>query len=141
MYVLTDIKTGQSKKVELNDYISKHIKLYEFISRDLVEVEGSVILYNSDLFKLFELVRNDLNVPIYIESGFRSIPHNKKIGGKSNSTHLAGSAMDIYALDVKQEVLIDTFRYYALLLDFEIYIYKITERNIHVDVRVRLEER
>lgn len=47
--------------------------------------------------KVFEPVRNHFGVPLYISSGFRSEAVNRKVGGKSNSQHCKGEAIDIDA--------------------------------------------
>ncbi|MGV4526252.1 YcbK family protein, partial [Ornithobacterium rhinotracheale] len=40
-------------------------------------------------------LRNYLGKPIIVNSGYRSVAHNRKIGGKVNSQHLQGKAADI----------------------------------------------
>jgi uncharacterized protein YcbK (DUF882 family) len=43
-----------------------------------------------------ETLREMLNEPIIILSGFRCFTHNKEVGGVKNSQHMLGLAVDIY---------------------------------------------
>lgn len=45
--------------------------------------------------KIFEPIRKNFGVPIYLSSGYRSAALNKKINGAKNSYHLYGMAMDL----------------------------------------------
>ena len=51
-------------------------------------------------------------VPIIINSGYRSPQVNKAVGGAPNSNHLTGCAVDIHVAGIEQLV-----RYAAILLD------------------------
>lgn len=42
-----------------------------------------------------QILRNYLNVPIRINSGYRTKEHNEKVGGVPTSHHLTGDAADI----------------------------------------------
>ena len=48
------------------------------------------------LVNLLQEIRDLLDRPIVIHSGCRCELHNKKVGGVSNSAHVAGEAADIY---------------------------------------------
>lgn len=49
------------------------------------------------------LIRSLLNVPIIINSGYRSLELNKKIGGVENSHHTLAYAIDFYPkMDLKK---------------------------------------
>lgn len=47
------------------------------------------------LVKKLQYIRDLLDEPIKITSGYRCTAHNKAVGGKSNSAHLFGFAADI----------------------------------------------
>ena len=56
--------------------------------------------------------RNDREIPIVINSGFRSEEVNQKCGGAKGSNHLTGCAVDIGCLGPEQMI-----RYACILLD------------------------
>jgi uncharacterized protein YcbK (DUF882 family) len=47
------------------------------------------------LFLKLDDLRGKLNLPLVVTSGFRCPKHNKEVGGKPNSYHLVGKAVDI----------------------------------------------
>lgn len=53
-----------------------------------------VILSEVLIFALQDL-RDELKIPLVISSGFRCKKHNENVGGKENSQHLNGKAVDI----------------------------------------------
>ena len=59
------------------------------------------IEYNMDLDFLAKLdkAREYAGIPFVINSAYRSTEHNARIGGKPNSSHLRGLAVDIKAKD------------------------------------------
>lgn len=71
--------------------ISKNFHLHEFQCKD-----GShqVRLHPTLLSKLQQL-RDRLNRPIIITSGYRNPSHNRRVGGATHSQHLLGTAADI----------------------------------------------
>jgi len=52
--------------------------------------------------KVLDPAREELNAPIKVTSGFRSIEVNNAIGGAKNSQHLHGQAADIVCFDNKK---------------------------------------
>lgn len=44
-------------------------------------------------------IRNKLAKPIHVSSGYRCPELNRRVGGVKNSSHMLGSAADIYASD------------------------------------------
>jgi uncharacterized protein YcbK (DUF882 family) len=55
-----------------------------------------LILYNILLVaQRLQAIRDILNRPIYIHSGYRTAEHNLTVGGKTHSFHLSGMAVDI----------------------------------------------
>lgn len=48
---------------------------------------------------LIQRLREKIGRPLYISSGFRCPPHNKAVGGSSQSYHLKGMAADIVISD------------------------------------------
>ena len=70
--------------------LSNNFNMREFLSSDT----GSVLLY-APLITRLQKLRDCLNKPIKILSGYRTRTYNKKIGGSSNSEHVKGRAADI----------------------------------------------
>lgn len=71
----------------------KNFSPSEFDSPDapgsgLVEMATRLIL-------MLQMAREISGVPFTINSGFRTVEHNKKVGGKADSSHLKGMAADI----------------------------------------------
>jgi len=77
-----------------NIIISLHFKLSEFACPCC----NLVILHPKLLAKLVEL-RNILERPVYINSGYRCPKYNRKVGGVPNSYHRIGLAADIKVKD------------------------------------------
>ena len=50
--------------------------------------------------------REYANIPFHINSAYRTKEHNAKIGGKPNSSHLKGLAVDIKATDSRTRFLV-----------------------------------
>jgi uncharacterized protein YcbK (DUF882 family) len=78
----------------VSDFISQHnIKFfspYEFVCPCC----GHVKIDTDLIFKLEE-IRKSLQRPIVITSAYRCERHNKEVGGKPDSAHLKGLAVDI----------------------------------------------
>lgn len=78
---------------------AKYFKLSDFDSNDGVKVPKQ---YYGNLQKLMtnlDVLREYLDTPLFINSGYRSPSHNKKVGGVSNSMHLYAKAADMRALN------------------------------------------
>ena len=88
------------------DNISPHISYAEATASSTAKSRGISNDPNPDQLaamkqlaeKVFEPVRTHFNVPIRINSFFRSPDLNKAIGGSTTSQHCKGEAMDIDAL-------------------------------------------
>ena len=52
------------------------------------------------LARQLEVIRGSVKRPIFINSGYRTVSHNAKIGGASRSYHLTGRAADIWCEDL-----------------------------------------
>ena len=63
---------------------------------------------NMDLDFLSKLdeAREIANIPFKINSAYRSKEHNAKIGGKPNSSHLKGLAVDISVTDSRSRFIV-----------------------------------
>ena len=87
------------------DLVYKYFKIEEFESPD---VPGSGDMMDLDLLERLDVARDVAGFPFIINSGYRSVAHNKKVGGVTNSSHLLGLAVDIHCTDSrKRYILID----------------------------------
>lgn len=75
--------------------LTKNFTKKEFDSKDGAimppDVLSNVIVVAQNLQK----IRDYIAKPINIHSGYRSVAHNKAVGGVANSYHLKGLAVDI----------------------------------------------
>lgn len=109
--------------------LSENFSLKEFNVAGAANPIVSPILVNA-----LQSLRNMAGLPIRVLSGYRTIEHNKSVGGVDGSYHTKGMAADITIGDL------DIFEMY-LLAD---QVHEFTNggiglypdfRNIHVDVR------
>jgi zinc D-Ala-D-Ala carboxypeptidase len=84
---MTLVKNVIVKKMEL-----KYFKHEEFASPD-VPHSGSYM--DDDFLSMLDNAREIAGIPFKINSGYRTIEHNDKVGGKPNSSHIVGKAVDI----------------------------------------------
>ncbi len=68
-----------------------HFRLVEFACRD----GSDLVLIHPALVDMLERLRITFDRPVHLNSGFRTITHNMRIGGKRCSWHLYGMAADI----------------------------------------------
>ena len=80
-----------------------YFKRQEFDSPDIKE---SGALMDPDFLKKLDLARHKAAIPFEINSGYRTKDHNKKVGGKRNSSHLIGLAVDISYKDSRSRFII-----------------------------------
>jgi uncharacterized protein YcbK (DUF882 family) len=74
-----------------NIKVSKNFKLYEFQCKD----GSNLVKVDSELVNKLQQLRETINKPIIINSAYRTIQHNKNVGGSPTSQHLLGKAADI----------------------------------------------
>lgn len=104
----------------------KHFVPKEFDSPD---VSGSGLNMNYAFIQKLDSARTVSEIQYIINSGYRTIQHNKKVGGKSNSAHLKGLAADISALTSNQK-----FRLVYGLMEAGFTRIGIYDTHIHVDM-------
>lgn len=103
----------------------KWFKIEEFASPDEV---GSGEMMEEEFLERLDLARDIAGFPFIINSGFRSIAHNKKVGGVKNSSHLLGWAADLHCGSGKRRFLM-----IEALLDAGFTRLGIGDTFIHVD--------
>ena len=75
--------------------LTKNFKLSEFDCKDGSEMPSQLLPNVVELAESLQQLRNVLNTPIKINSAYRSLEHNSKIGGTNSSQHLFAKAADI----------------------------------------------
>jgi zinc D-Ala-D-Ala carboxypeptidase len=83
--------------------VYKYFKIEEFASPD-DPTSGNMM--DSLLLDKLDLARDICGFPLIINSGYRSIEHNKKVGGVANSSHLLGLAVDIHCTDSRKRFML-----------------------------------
>ncbi len=81
--------------------LTDNFSLQEFQSKDGAEMPPEVAENISILADQLQFIREYVNSPIHINSGWRSKKHNKKVGGSKNSQHVKGKAADIVVTGMK----------------------------------------
>ena len=70
-------------------------KYFEYEHFDSPDMPGSGKLVSDELISMLDVARKKYGKPIIPNSGYRTIEHNAKVGGKPTSSHLKGLAADI----------------------------------------------
>ena len=75
--------------------MTTHFKLSEFACKSGAGMSPAVRANIERLAKNLQVLRDEVKMPIRINSGHRSEAHNKAVGGAVNSQHVLGTAADI----------------------------------------------
>ena len=75
--------------------LTKNFSLKEFACHDGSVTPKDVVLRLQKVAIQLQVLRDFLEKPININSGYRSPSHNASIGGVKNSQHVLGNASDI----------------------------------------------
>tara|TARA_R110002167_G_scaffold839_1_gene3587 strand:+ start:81 stop:461 length:381 start_codon:yes stop_codon:yes gene_type:complete len=75
--------------------LTRNFKLSEFECKSGCEMPESVLMEVKKLANQLQIIRDFIQQPIYINSGYRCKEHNAKIGGVKNSKHILGQAADM----------------------------------------------
>lgn len=104
---LHDHKPEDSQVLQVNSLgddhrLCEHLTLGEFKSRD----GYGLCMVHPALLTGFILIRRGIGVRMKIQSGFRSDPHNARIGGSPTSFHRIGMAIDLRPVVPEDEMLL-----------------------------------
>lgn len=78
--------------------LTKNFTRQEFDCKDGTIVPAKYLLNVKEVAENLQALRDYLEVPVSVTgSGYRTIVHNKKVGGAKNSQHLTASGADINA--------------------------------------------
>lgn len=91
--------------MNLNFSISELIKTSHNVNNmpNIIQIDNMLNL----IFYCLQPIRDKLNKPIIITSGFRSLALNKLVGGVSNSQHCLGCAVDFHVNGMTIQQVID----------------------------------
>lgn len=73
--------------------LAKNFNLTEFASRDT----DAQVIVSLKLVDLLQRLRDRIAEPLYINSGYRTVAHNRSVNGATYSQHLYGRAADVWA--------------------------------------------
>lgn len=76
---------------DANEKIGQHFKVKEFACKD----GSQVVFIDSYLVSILDILRNQVEKPVIITSGYRTPQRNKEAGGAKYSYHMRGMAADI----------------------------------------------
>lgn len=76
----------------MQEMLSRHFRAREFQTGNC-----NIVIVSNLLLRILDTLRDKINEPIYINSGYRTPEHNKAIGGSTLSYHMYGMAADIRA--------------------------------------------
>ena len=71
------------------------MKYFNYEEFDSPDIQGSGQLMDKKILDMLDEVREIYGKPITINSGYRTLRHNASVGGKAESSHLKGLAVDI----------------------------------------------
>lgn len=80
--------------------LTPNFSLKEFECNDGTPVPQKYIANVKELAQNLQVLRDEINLPISINSGYRHPFYNKQIGGAKFSQHLTASASDIVVRDM-----------------------------------------
>lgn len=104
----------------------KYFTYREFDSPDL---KDSGKLVSNELISMLDVARKKYGKSLVINSGYRTIEHNAEVGGKPDSSHLKGLAVDISCTKST-----DRFKLEGILREVGFSRIGIGSTFIHVDI-------
>ena len=122
----------------------KHFNLSEFfrsstaakngIKNEPSSDEKATIVRNINLLvdNVLDPIRDMVNAPIVITSGYRSPQVNRLVGGVDNSQHMSGCAADFHVMGFTPSMMYEVFLYISNTLEYDQLIYYQSKNIIHV---------
>ena len=80
------------------------MRYFDISEFDSPDEPGSGQYMDDEFLEMLDNARHMAGIPFIINSGYRTKEHNRKVGGRSNSAHLAGFAADISATTSRQRM-------------------------------------
>ena len=93
--------------------LTDNFYLKEFASKDGADTPEDILHNLKRVAEQLQILRDYTELPIKVNSGYRSPEHNESIGGVSNSQHVLGKAADIVIQGMKPS---DTYKLIEYLI-------------------------
>ena len=122
----------------------KHFNLSEFFQSSAAAKNGiknepspdekATIVRNINLLvdNVLDPVRDMVNAPIIITSGYRCPQVNRLVGGVDNSQHMSGCAADFHVMGFAPSMMYEVFLYIFNTLEYDQLIYYRRKNIIHI---------
>lgn len=79
----------------MSEYVTEHFRVSEFACKDGTPYPKEWVEFRlKPLCNQLEIIRSHFGKPIRIKSAYRTVIHNRAVGGAKFSKHLAGIAVD-----------------------------------------------
>ncbi len=91
--------------------LTKNFSLSEFDCKDGSEMPSELLPNVLELAENLQVLRDFVGVPISLNSAYRTLEYNRKIGGATNSQHLLGKAADIVVKSKTPEEVANIIKY------------------------------
>ena len=115
--------------------MTKNFNIKEFECKCGCEMPSEVLVNITKLANQLQYVRDNVAMPITINSAYRCEAHNKVVGGSENSQHLLGKAADITIQSLKP---IEVYSIIEDLIDFGVMLQGglgLYDTFVHYDIR------
>lgn len=86
-----------------NKMVSTNFRVREFACQD----GSDPIIISEKLVKILQAIRSHFGQPVNLTSGYRTVSHNKKVGGADYSQHIYGMAADVVVVGVRPDEVAD----------------------------------
>ena len=117
--------------------LTNNFRLNEFSCNDENKTQVPLDLMSEvrELANNLQIIRNNIEKPIYINSGYRTEEYNTKVGGRDSSYHLRAMAADIRVSGIKPKELykiIENLIYEGYIKEGGLGLY---DTFVHYDIR------
>ena len=122
------------KHFNLSEFFQSYTAAKNGIKNEPSPDEKATIVRNINLLvdNILDPVRDMVNTPIIITSGYRCPQVNRLVGGVDNSQHMSGCAADFHVMGFTPSMMHEVFLYIFNTLEFDQLIYYRSKNFIHV---------